>query len=272
MAAVRLEGVGLHTGEPCEVTLHAEPGPCRFSLDGHTERIDRMVVARASMGVGLRDPGTGREVGVVEHYLAALGGLSIHSGVLAVVRGPELPLLDGGCYRYCEALLSLDVPRATARCRAVAAGTAVQANSRYDVAPGNGVRMSVEVEFDDPVIGAQSAEWDGTPESFLRDVAPSRTFGFERDAEALWSRGLALGADPEHVVVVRTDGTLHPDSEPIVPFEFARHKLLDLVGDTYLSVGMIEGELHATRPGHERTHLALRAARERGLLVDRAGG
>lgn len=271
MAAVRLEGVGLHTGQTCVVTLHAEPGPCRFSLGGEVERVDRMVVTRASLGVTLRSPTSEREVGVVEHLLAALGGLGIHTGVLAEVVGPELPLLDGGCLRYCEALLSLGAPRGQARSRAIASGTVVDGESRYDVVPGSGVAVGVDVDFDDPVIGSQSATWDGSPESFVRDVAPSRTFGFERDAAELWSRGLARGADPAHVVVVRTDGTLHPESEPVAPDEFARHKLLDLVGDCYLSVGMIEGELRARRPGHERTHRALHAALERGLLVDRAG-
>jgi UDP-3-O-[3-hydroxymyristoyl] N-acetylglucosamine deacetylase len=267
LRAVRLEGVGLHTGDRCAVTLRAEPGPIRFARGAKAWTLAELGVASASMGVTLRDAGDDFELGLVEHCLAALGGLGIYNGVVLDVTGPELPLLGGGSAEYCAALTSLGLAPRGPRLVVACAGTVVVGESRYDVEPGDGIAMQVNIEFQDAAIGQQTAHWNGTPVDFVQNIAKARTFGFERDALALRELGLARGAHASSVVIVLEDGSVHPDSEPVGESEFARHKLLDLVGDAYLCGGPFQGRLRATRPGHARSHHAFTEAKHRGLLV-----
>ena len=56
-----------------------------------------------------------------------------------------------------------------------------------------GFRLEIEIAFDNALIGRQSFAFDLTPETFRREVARARTFGFMRDVSKLWSAGYALG-------------------------------------------------------------------------------
>jgi len=81
-------------------------------------------------------------------------------------------------------------------------------------------------------------------------VAPARTFGFDHEIAALKAAGLALGGSLENAIVITESEVLAKDGLRF-PDEFARHKLLDLIGDLALSGLVFEGlTLEAERPGH----------------------
>jgi UDP-3-O-[3-hydroxymyristoyl] N-acetylglucosamine deacetylase len=208
---------------------------------------------------------------LVEHLLAAVGGLSVQSSVLIAVDGPELPLLDGGSAVFADALLRLCAPSALPPVRITRRETLRQGDSLYHFVPAPQVGLRVSVRFDHPNIGTQHASWDGTAEAFVRDIAPARTFGFRAQAAELWERGRALlCASPEgltafeRAVLVFDD---QPGSGPdALPDEIARHKLLDLIGDFTLHGGPPIGQVHAERPGHAATHQVIIAALASGLL------
>jgi UDP-3-O-[3-hydroxymyristoyl] N-acetylglucosamine deacetylase len=151
----------------------------------------------------------------------------------------------------------------------VTAGTVAVGDSVYVFEPGPRRRLEVEVVFDAPAIGTQRAEWNGTFETFVSDIAWARTFGFRRDATELSARGRARGANPDVVMILDDDGLVEPPGASARPSEFARHKLLDLVGDLYLFGGPPCGTVFAQRPGHAATHRAVAVAIGRGILERR---
>ena len=89
-----------------------------------------------------------------------------------------------------------------------------------------GFRVELDIDFDHPLIGRQGVALDIEPESFRRELARARTFGFMRDVAKLWSAGFALGASFENTLVVNEDRLLNPDGLRFAD-EFARHKALD---------------------------------------------
>jgi UDP-3-O-[3-hydroxymyristoyl] N-acetylglucosamine deacetylase len=208
-------------------------------------------------------------VATVEHLFGALAGMGVYEGVGIDVVGPELPLLDGGAARHCEALDALEVEATAPRLVVARSGAVEVEGSRYDfevaVEVAVAVEVQVQVDFEDERI-ARDASWRGDARAFRERIAPARTFGFAHEWESLLARGLATHVARESVVVVAPDA-IHSAGRPFAADEPARHKLLDLMGDLYLHGGPPRGRVRATRPGHARTHEAVRRALESGLLV-----
>jgi UDP-3-O-[3-hydroxymyristoyl] N-acetylglucosamine deacetylase/3-hydroxyacyl-[acyl-carrier-protein] dehydratase len=114
-------------------------------------------------------------------------------------------------------------------------------------APATDLRISATIEFDHPLVRRQFASFN-IDDTFDEELAPARTFGFLKDAEALHARGLALGANYENTVVLDEDGVA---SGPLrFADEFVRHKIGDLVGDLVVLGGRVEGHIVAERPSH----------------------
>lgn len=265
---VTLAGTGLHTGRAVELRLERRDGPLTFTAPGARGAVPLpgMEIARSDHGVELSSERHGFSVDSVEHFLSALGGLRIRSTLSVEVQGGEMPLLDGGALEFARALRGLGIPPEPPPLCVLRAGQVTVGASRYEFAPGASSQVSVRVDFDAPLIGVQSAAWDGTPEAYVREVAWARTFGFVRDAEALRAAGRAGAVDPRTVLVLAENGEELVTGELPRPAEFARHKLLDMIGDLYLFGGPPVGSVHAERPGHTATLLALKEAEARGLV------
>ena len=95
----------------------------------------------------------------------------------------------------------------------------------------HGFRVEAEIDFDHPLIGRQALSLDIEPDTFRREIARARTFGFMRDVTKLWSAGYALGASFENTLVVSEDRVLNPEGLRFAD-EFVRHKVLDAIGDS----------------------------------------
>ena len=262
---VVVTGVGLHSGAPVRVTLQPRPGPVALATPHADAALDQLHVvstARATT-VGSRD---GRiRIGTVEHALAALAGLGIRGGLRLLVEGPEMPLLDGGAFAWCRALLGLDLPSTRPALRVTREAAFEVGPSRFEFAPGPEVDVSVQIDLGDARF-VPEARWQGAPADFVERIAPARTFTLAREVEELVRRGLARHVDPGSVVVIAPDA-VHHAGRPFTPDEPARHKLLDLIGDLYLHGGPAEGGFRAIRPGHASNDRAIRRAIDEGILA-----
>jgi UDP-3-O-[3-hydroxymyristoyl] N-acetylglucosamine deacetylase len=266
VGSVTVEGVGLHTGARVAVRLTASPGPVRIAQGPAVATVPELRVISSARATTVEGPG-GLRLGTVEHALSALAGLGIRSGLAVEVDGPEMPLLGGGAAEWCDLLRALALPREPPRLRVARPGVLEVGPSRYELAPGASgeTRVAVRLDLDDPRL-ERDAAWAGDPDDFVARIAPARTFTLAAEVEELARRGLARHVDPASVVVVAPD-TVHHAGAPFTPDEPARHKLLDLLGDAYLSGGPPLGRLRALRPGHASNVRAMARALAEGILA-----
>jgi UDP-3-O-[3-hydroxymyristoyl] N-acetylglucosamine deacetylase len=262
---VAVEGIGLHTGSLARIRLRATPGRVRLHSGRAESVIDDLEVASTARATTVQACGGALRVGTVEHAFAALAGLSLYEGLTIEVEGPEMPLLDGGAARWCEALVRLELRASRPRARVARAASFDIGPSRFEFAPSDGrVEVHVRIDFDDPRL-VPTASWLGDSADFVARIAPARTFALAREVEELARRGLARHVDPECVVVIAPEAILCA-GRPFSADEPARHKLLDLMGDLYLCGGPPVGCVRALRPGHAVNARALRRAVEEGVL------
>ena len=122
----------------------------------------------------------------------------------------------------------------------------------------HGFRVEAEIEFDHPLIGQQALALDIEPDTFRREIARARTFGFMKDVAKLWSAGYALGASFENTLVVSEDRVLNPEGLRFAD-EFVRHKVLDAIGDLALAGQPLLAAYRTVRGGHKLNHAVLSA-------------
>jgi len=273
-----VSGTGLHTG--AETRASFLPAPAgqgivfrRVDLAGTPEIPARLteveaVERRTSIGKGKST------IHTVEHVLAAIAAHEIDD-VTVELTGPEPPILDGSFQAYFEALQRaepVDVGGEPVVLTVQAPFTVTEGDSSYVVAPARSLRLTTTIEWAHPLIGRQSGDYEITADEFARELAGARTFGFLREAEALRSRGLALGATLDSTLVLSENG-LVGDATLRWPDEFVRHKAADLLGDLALVGGRIQAHVIATKPSHQGNIALARwltrtAQRDGGVAMD----
>jgi len=279
--SVSVEGIGVHSGEAATLTFipaETDSGILfrRTDLKGSPEiPVDLDHVCGTDLGTNL---GEGEaKVMTVEHVMAALAARGIDNAVLEL-SGPEPPILDGSFQGYLEILdqAGITAQNAEKTCLEIEAPVTVKVESGefYVAAPGSGLRISATIEFEHPTIGRQFGTFFFGEESFNREIAPARTFGFLADADALHARGLARGASLKNTVVLSEDGVMNDALR--FPDEFLRHKVGDIVGDLALLGASLDLHIVAERPSHRGNvelakALKRAAARANGRAIVDAG-
>jgi UDP-3-O-[3-hydroxymyristoyl] N-acetylglucosamine deacetylase len=266
-------GIGVHSGLPATLTLHpADAGTgilfLRTGLEGRPDReirADVRSVTATEFATVLGDP-TGPLCSTAEHVLAALSGLGVDNAVVEI-DGPEVPIMDGSAEPFVSAIDQAGVVTLAAPRRFIQVLKPVRVVKDASVGElrpySRGFRVEVEIDFDNPLIGRQALSLDVTPDSFRREIARARTFGFMRDVSKLWSAGYALGATFDNTLVVTDNRILNQDGLRF-PDEFVRHKALDAIGDLALAGAPLLGAYRSVRGGHKLNHAVLSA-----LMADR---
>ncbi len=253
--SIELSGVGLHTGALTSIRcVPAVSGTGvrfrRIDLDGRPEfpaRVDQVEATERRTAIGHGD----QTVHTVEHLLAALAALEIDDLVVEV-NGPEAPILDGSFAPFLAALEAggiVEQPGDPLSFTIDAPFTMTVGEANYVVSPSKSLRVTATIEWAHPLIGRQTASYDVTPDTFRRDLAPARTFGFAHEVEALRGKGLLKGGSLASAVVLSEDGVVNGPLR--WPDEFVRHKIGDIIGDLALTGGRVRGHVIATRPSHE---------------------
>jgi UDP-3-O-[3-hydroxymyristoyl] N-acetylglucosamine deacetylase len=268
-ASVRLEGRGLHTGQPCSVELVDVEGPVCLEAAGERARISELVPVRTDRGVQVRTADGRLTLESVEHLMAALAGLGLYRDVVARLTGPEVPLLGGGALELARAAQSLRSRSSCTPWHVVRSGEIWLGEARYAFQPRDEIEITVVVDFRQRGLGVEEARWDGRADTFVRDIAPARTFGFLSERSVLLAAGRAAGVDPGAVLIFDENGRPLPLGAPPAEGELARHKLLDLLGDFFLSGGPPLGKVLAWRPGHWSNTRVLPRAVAQGLVARR---
>ena len=256
-----LRGIGLHTGE--EARMRVRPGPVNAGIVFRRTDIEGAEDVPASVAnvVGT-DRGTVIGVGsarvhTVEHLLSAAAGAGIDN-LIVEMDGPEPPAVDGSAGPFLELLrgCGLEEQDAPVRCITVSDTFSVhEGEAEYVVAPASDLRISTTIDFPHPLIGRQYCSFSVDPDSFAREIASARTFGFVHEVETLRARGLARGGSTDNAIVLSDEG-LADGVELRFADEFVRHKTLDMVGDLALLGSRLRAHIVAQRPSH-RGNVAL---------------
>jgi UDP-3-O-[3-hydroxymyristoyl] N-acetylglucosamine deacetylase len=198
-------------------------------------------------------------VSTAEHVLAALAGLGVDNAVVEI-DGPEAPIMDGSAAPFVAAIEAVGLATLHQPRRYIKVLKPVQVglgDAFGELRPNaRGFRIEAEVEFDHALIGRQALAIDVKPDTFRREIARARTFGFMRDVTTLWNSGYALGASLENTLVVSDNRILNPEGVRF-PDEFVRHKVLDAVGDLALAGGPLLATYRSVRGGHKLNHAVL---------------
>jgi UDP-3-O-[3-hydroxymyristoyl] N-acetylglucosamine deacetylase len=252
---VTLNGIGLHSGQPATVVLKpAKPNQgivfVRSDMEGQP-RIPAHFknVINTQMATTL---GRGQiSISTVEHLLAALQGAGIDN-LLVEVSGPEIPIMDGSSEPFVAAILSAGIQSQHQMKSFVILRKKVEVKiaERWAVAePSSGLEVHASIDFDHPSIGYQVYHYIEGKTKFS-ELASARTFGFLKEVEMLKRMGLARGGSLENAVVVDEANVLNPGGLRF-PDEFARHKVLDALGDLKLAGLPLRASIRLHRAGHD---------------------
>ncbi len=250
---VSFEGIGLHTGQYSKVYLK----PAQRDSGIIFIRADKRIPIKASVGSVIDTAFSttigynGVKIRTVEHILAALSGLGIDN-IIVEVTGQEIPILDGSSIDFTNIILQTGVAKQGKKkpyLKILKPIIFTDGNSEIAVFPFNGRRITYRIHFSHQLLGEQNLSLDLTEESFIKEIAPARTFGFLKDVEYLRANGFAKGGSFENAIILGGDGILNPSGLRFKD-EFVRHKILDLIGDLSLIGLPIYGHIFASKAGH----------------------
>ncbi len=250
-----LAGTSLHTGEKVTLTLRpAAPGfglkfkridlPDGPTIDARIENV-KTVERATTLAEG------NIKVHTVEHVLSALTGLGVDNAVIEMDAN-EPPIGDGSALAYVELIRSCgvvpqDAPRHVFEVRETV-HIETKDGSLLTLVPDPAFRVSC-TQVGPGGRFTQYHSLEINPATYEKEIAPARTFTFYEDIQPLLDKGLIKGGSLENAIVVRGDSVLSRD--PLrFPDEFARHKILDIVGDLALFGRRIKGHVIAVKPGH----------------------
>jgi len=254
---IELEGVGLHTGEKVKIRLF--PSSPDSGINFIRTDLPNAPAVKANIA-NVMEPSRrlrrtslgcdGIEVHTIEHLMSALCGLMIDN-LRVEISGSEIPGLDGSALPFVELIHRAGIEEQQAPKKSFQVKDPIwleENDAVLAILPASELRVSYTLSYDHPLLKSQYVSVVVTPETFETQIAPTRTFCLEREAEELRKQGLGKGANWENTLVVGKDGVIK--NKLRFDDEFARHKVSDLLGDLYLLGIPIKGHVIAVKSGH----------------------
>lgn len=209
---------------------------------------------------------------LVEHVMAALAGLQVDN-CLVTLDAAEPPGLDGSCQAFCDALLSAGfvdqgAPRASVSIRDHLNLTFESGRQSITADPDDSVALTIEYTLDygpQSPIPAQTYEFRLTPQTFLDEIAWSRTFVLEQEARALQAQGYGQRLTEKDLLIFGSEGVIGNSLR--AADECARHKVLDCIGDFALLGCDLRGRVACLRSGHQQNAEFVRAVERQQMAV-----
>ena len=261
---VKFEGVGLHTGK--EVSIKVCPSKPntgiifkRIDLNKNNIVLPNVFnVTNATLCTTISNE-FGVSISTIEHLMAALYGLGIDN-VLIEINSQEVPIMDGSAKEFIEKFLKVgfEISEVPIKLIKITNEVSIQDGSKYISIGSSNVSLDIdfEIKYSNSFIGNQKNKIN-VYENDLSDVYNSRTFCLYEDVENLRKAGLAKGGSLDNAVVVKDDKVLNVEGLRN-ELEFVNHKILDCIGDLYLSGYKIIGSIRCSQGGHSLTNQLLR--------------
>jgi len=252
---IRCSGIGLHSGKKVDLVLKPAPVDSGIVFFNTVEDPKVAIPAHADFVVDTRLCTTigvdGIRVATVEHLLSALVGMGVDNAYIEV-HGSEVPVMDGSSAPFvfliqCAGLKKQSKSR---RVLKILKKIIVQDQDKVcSLEPANTFKVSYTLDYDHPLLRQREVCIDFSTQAYSREISRARTFGFLHEIEALQKAGLALGGSLENAVVLDSTRVMNENGLRYRD-ECARHKILDTVGDLFLSGYPMLASFKGERTGH----------------------
>jgi UDP-3-O-[3-hydroxymyristoyl] N-acetylglucosamine deacetylase len=256
--AIECDGISLHKGEDVRMTLRPAPENHGIVFKRTDVPANQALIAANYKNVTdtrlctVLENGHGHVVSTVEHLMAAFWGCGIDNA-LVEINGSEVPIMDGSSDPFVFLIECVGKQQQRAPRRKIVIDTPMMVEDGESclllMPAQSGFALDVTIDFNHEAIGTQSAKFDSNSMTFRQILSRARTFGFLKDVEMMQKMGLAKGGSLHNAVVIDDHGVMNEDGYRYDD-ECVRHKMLDCIGDYFLSGHYICGKVRASRPGH----------------------
>ena len=255
---VFMNGQGIHTGMPVSIRLlpaSADTGIVFVRTDlPHRPSISVKSAQVVSVEKSVRRTTLckdGVEVQTVEHLMAALWGAGIDNAYVEV-SSVEIPGLDGSAIQFMQQFTAAGTVEQQAPRRYFSLREPIvveEGDASIAIFPDRTLRISYTLSYSHPQLKSQFVSYalNGAA-SFEEIIAPARTFCLQEEVDSLKAAGFGKGANFENTLVLDSQGVMHNTLR--FEDEFARHKVLDLLGDLYLLGSHLRAHVIAVKSGH----------------------
>ena len=261
---ITFKGVGLHSG--LEATMILKPAAPnagiifkRTDLKKNNIIIPNIFNVSSAVFCTTISNEDGASVSTLEHLMGALFGLGVDN-VLIEIDNYEVPILDGSAKIFVEEILKAGIKISSVPIKVIKIEKKIQfidGNKKISIEPSKvSLDIDFELKYENALIGEQR-NLIKVYDSNLSDIYNSRTFCLYEDIEKLKEMGLAKGGNLENAIVVKDDKILNEGGLRNEK-EFVNHKILDCMGDLYLTGYKIIGKIVCSQGGHKLTNQLLR--------------
>ena len=265
---VIIDGIGMHSGKKVSMrVLPALPNSGiqfkRIDISNNNIVIPSVFnVTNATLCTTISNE-YGIKVSTIEHLMAALFGLGIDNAMIEI-DNDEVPILDGSAKVFIEKIKNAGLKESNIPIKIISINKKItyEENNKYiSIEPSKtNLLIDFEIKYKNSLIGTQRNLVD-VYNSNLSEIYDSRTFCLYEDVKKLQSMGFALGGSLDNAIVVKDNEVLNNGGLRNEK-EFVNHKILDCIGDLFLSGYKVVGKIVCSQGGHKLTNDLLRKVYE----------
>ncbi len=262
--SINIDGIGLHTGKKVKLNIHPSSPNSGIIFKRVDVKTDNIIlpnvfnVSNASFCTTVTNE-SGLSVSTIEHLMGAFYGIGIDNAIVEI-DNQEVPILDGSAKIFVEKILSAGIETSNVPIKIIKIENEVKFlidKKGISIKPSNlSLDIDFEIKYQNPLIKNQRNDID-VYKSDLNDIFNSRTFCLYEDIVKLRQMNLGLGGSLDNAIVVKGKEILNKEKLRNKK-EFVNHKILDCMGDLYLSGYRIVGSIKCSQGGHNLTNQLLR--------------
>ena len=260
---ISFSGIGIHNGKAVNMTLLPTTSDVgiifkRIDLEKNNEiKVNFNNIVKSRFCSKIKNK-YNVSVSTVEHLMSALKALSIDNLIIEL-NAPELPAMDGSASEYTSKILKTGKKYLNKNRKYLSIKKHVSAKigQRWiTISPADLLSINVKINYPHTLIGKDSYNYIDGESNFVNDICFARTFTLLKDIDKLRASGFGMGGNINNALVVDKYKLINKTGLRC-PHEFSKHKILDCLGDLFLSGYNILGAISAYAPGHELNYLLL---------------
>lgn len=262
---VEIEGLGLHSGLPVNLKIFPaakDTGICFIRTDLKKSKpiyANWKNISPANLCTKICND-DGQSISTIEHLMFSFYALKI-TNLIIEINGPEVPIMDGSAKIFIDEIFTAGLIEQNKKINYINILKSFEINNsnkyiKYEPTNNNFLEVNYQLDYKDQLIKKQNFKLKNAQKNYS-EVSSCRTFCHQEDLEKIFAMGLAKGGSLENAIVISGNKVLNQEGLRYKD-EFVRHKILDFLGDFYLSGFFISGKITCRQGGHELTAALLK--------------